>query len=53
MQKFGLYGYIASKHPLTESIIIYVSIEIITYIIIEAIKYLYLNKLFIRLQKDQ
>ncbi|MBB1545804.1 MAG: hypothetical protein HG454_006840 [Clostridiales bacterium] len=52
MQRFGLYGYIASKYKLSDAINIYISLEVITFIIIEVVKYVFLDKLFMRLQKD-
>ena len=50
--KSAMYGYIATKNALTDSIHIFIGIEIGLFILIYAIKYLYLNKLFIRLEKD-
>ena len=50
--KSAMYGYIATKNALTDSIHIFIGMEIGLFILIYAIKYLYLNKLFIRLEKD-
>lgn len=50
--KSAMYGYIASKNALTDSIHIFIGIEIGLFLLIYVIKYLYLNKLFIRLEKD-
>ena len=41
-----------NKYKLSDAINIYISLEVITFIIIEVVKYVFLDKLFIRLQKD-